>query len=360
MVASRQPFGLIALFGSGETSPTGGQVFEALARRLPSPLRTAVLETPAGFELNSAQVAGRVADFLNVRLQNYRPEVVVVPARKRNTPFSPDDPAITQPLLQADLIFLGPGSPTYAVRQLQNSLAWYRLVARHRRGAALALASAATIAISAFALPVYEIYKVGEDLHWRNGLDFFGPYGLSLVFIPHWNNAEGGAILDTSRCFMGRERFEPLLALLPPQMTIVGIDEVTGLIVDLESALCQVLGAGGVTVIKSGRERRFEPGESFALSELGPFRLPDPALGIPPEVWAEAQAALSEPETAPPEPPAEVLALVEERHQARTQRDWDTADDLRQRIAALGWNVLDTPGGPQLEPLNDKGAGKPL
>jgi len=56
--------GRIALLGSGETSLAGGRVFEALARVLPTPLRVAVLDTPAGFELNSARVAGRVADFL--------------------------------------------------------------------------------------------------------------------------------------------------------------------------------------------------------------------------------------------------------------------------------------------------------
>src|SRR5262245_28849527 len=56
--------GLIVLFGSGETSPSGGKIIQALAPRLASPLRARVLETPAGFELNSAQVAGRVADFM--------------------------------------------------------------------------------------------------------------------------------------------------------------------------------------------------------------------------------------------------------------------------------------------------------
>jgi hypothetical protein len=130
--------GRIALLGSGETSLAGGRVFESLVRahNVPTPLRVAVLETPAGFELNSDRVAGRVADFLAVRLQNYRPEIAVLPIRKRGTPFSPEDPDITAPLLRADLIFMGPGSPTYAVRQLADSLAWQRLIARHRVGGA--------------------------------------------------------------------------------------------------------------------------------------------------------------------------------------------------------------------------------
>jgi hypothetical protein len=113
-----------------------------------------VLETPAGFEVNSPVVAGRVADFIRVRLQNDKPEISVLPARKKNTAFSPDDPEILHPLFETNLNFIGPGSPSYAARQLDNSLAWHMLVARHRVGAALVMASAASIAAGAFTLPV--------------------------------------------------------------------------------------------------------------------------------------------------------------------------------------------------------------
>ncbi len=84
--------GPVVLFGSGETSPSGRKVFDLILKRLPASPRLALLETPAGFELNSAQVIGRVADFLEHRLQNYQPQVTVVPARKRGSEFSPDDP----------------------------------------------------------------------------------------------------------------------------------------------------------------------------------------------------------------------------------------------------------------------------
>ncbi len=347
-IAGHAP-GRIALLGSGETSLAGGRVFESLARVLPTPLRVAVLETPAGFELNSDRVAGRVADFLAVRLQNYRPQVAVIPARRRGTPFSPDDPALTEPLLRADLLFMGPGSPTYAVRQLRDSLAWQRMIARQRIGATLALASAAVVAVSVYALPVYEIYKAGHDLGWQPGLDLFGPYGLKLVFVPHWNNAEGGAELDTSRCFMGAARFELLRAMLPPDATVVGIDEHTALAIDLADGTAQVMGAGDVTVLQAEGERRLPAGERFSLAELGPFAWPQPDAGLSPEVWAEALAAHELDEHAP-SPPAEVLALVAEREAARRRRDWAAADALRARIAALGWQVRDTPEGPQCVP----------
>ena len=67
--------GPIILFGSGETSASGRKVFDAVLQDLqPSP-NIALLETPAGFELNSAQVIGRVADFIEHHLQNYKPSL---------------------------------------------------------------------------------------------------------------------------------------------------------------------------------------------------------------------------------------------------------------------------------------------
>ena len=152
--------GRIAFLGSGETSLAGGRIFESLARLISDPLRVAIMETPAGFELNSALVAGRVGDFFKTRLQNFKPVIDLIPARKRGSAFSPDDPEIIKPLLYANLIFMGPGSPTYAIRQLKDTLAWDVIRARHRLGATLVFASAATISIGAHSLPVYEIYLV--------------------------------------------------------------------------------------------------------------------------------------------------------------------------------------------------------
>ncbi|HEY63991.1 MAG TPA: cysteinyl-tRNA synthetase [Caldilineae bacterium] len=341
--------GFIILFGSGETSPSGRRAWDWLFQRLYEPIRVAILETPAGFQPNSARVAERVADFVRHHLQNYHPQVTVIPARKRGTPFSPDDPRILEPLLQANVIFLGPGSPTYAVRQLRGSLAWHMLLARHRLGAAIVLASAASIAVSTHALPVYEIYKVGEELHWQEGLDFFSPYGLRLTFIPHWDNAEGGEELDTSRCFMGQARFSRLMEMLPSDVRMIGIDEHTALAVDFAAETCEVLGRHGVVLIHGGGTRRFTRGQTFALAELGPFRMPRPGEGLPPEVWRTVAASAEA--TQERKPPPEIQDLVRKREEARARKDWCTADALRDQILALGWRVLDTPRGPRLEPI---------
>ena len=51
------------------------------------------------------------------------------------------------------------------------------------------------------------------------------------------------------------------------------------------------------------------------------------------------------------EAPGEVAALAEQREQARAERDFAAADELRERIAALGWEVRDGAGGFELVPL---------
>ena len=335
-------FGQIAFLGSGETSLAGGRIFESLARQIKDPLRIALLETPAGFELNSTQVVGRVGDFMKTRLQNYKPVVDVVPARKKNSAFSPDDPEIIKPLLYANIIFMGPGSPTYAIRHLKDTLAWNVIRARHRLGATLIFASAATISISAHALPVYEIYKVGQDVHMVDGLNLFADFGLHVSFIPHWNNAEGGADLDTSRCFVGMDRFAEWCALIPSENETVGLDEHTGLILDFETGLCEVNGVSSVSLLREPDPEMYPSGSKFPLSELGSVNLPNPLdRDISSQAW---ELVLNAPplEDGPPE---HVVALAEKRSEARASKNWAESDRLRDELKASGWLVQDGKDG---------------
>jgi hypothetical protein len=340
-------FGRIALLGSGETSLAGGRIFEFISQNLPRPVHIALLETPAGFELNSPQVAWRVGEFLKTRLQNFNPIVEVVPARKRETPFSPDEPNILQPILRANIIFMGPGSPTYAVRQLSGSLAWDLVRERHRQGTALVFASAATIAVGEYALPVYEIYKVGEEVHLGPGLGLFADFGLSLSFIPHWNNTDGGADVDTSRCFVGLERFNQWCAMMPPGHAIVGLDEHTSLIIDFEAGMCTVNGVSSVTLMREWNPKIYPTGSMFPIEELGKIHYPDPLkAGISAGTLGMVNNARQT--QSPEEAPIEVLRLAEERQQARLRRDWEAADVLRQQIAGLGWIIQDTSEGQKI------------
>jgi hypothetical protein len=339
--------GPIALLGSGETSLAGGRVIETIAQRFPQPLRIAILETPAGFELNSEKVAGRVGDFMRERLQNFNPQIDIIPARKRGTPYDTDDEEILQPLLHANIIFMGPGSPTYAVRQLKGSLAWELLRARHYLGAALVFSSAAVIAIGAYSLPVYEIYKVGEDVRLVPGLDLFSVLNLSLSVIPHWNNTDGGDEIDTSRCFIGIERFNLWCNLLPTGYTTVGLDEHTGLIIDFAIGKCTVSGVSSVTLLRASNLEIFPAGAEFPISKLGAFTCPEnPEVRIAARAWEMVKSA-AEIESLGALP-TEIVRLADERQNARLRQDWVTADTFRQKMASLGWLVQDTPEGQKI------------
>jgi hypothetical protein len=347
----------VVLLGAGETSPAGGAVFEELLRRHPagSPPKIVVIGTPAGFEPNADRVAGRIADFLAKRLAPFRPSVSVLPARGREAPSGTEDGAAAEEVLRSDMVFLGPGSPTYAVRQLRGSRLWHAVAARHLLGGITVLASAAMVAAGREALPVYEIFKVGEGLHWKEGLDLLGAHGLSLVLVPHWNNRDGGTELDTRRCYLGEERFGALLRLLPAGRTVVGVDEGTALFVDPSARSCSVSGAGTVTVLGGGETRVHPAKASFPIDDLGPFRPPSGGAGIPPDRWDEARSLRPRPLPSDPEPhrpmDAESKRLLAERDEARRRKDWLRADELRERLLAAGWRVTDTPAGQVAEPI---------
>ena len=346
--------GPVVLLGSGETLPSSGKIHEFAAQRLVHKPYIVILETPAGFEPNSDLVANKIKEFLTRRLQNYQPTIEVLPARKRGTPFSPNNPEIVAPILKADEILLGPGSPTYGVRQLKDSLAFHMINARQRRGSILFLSSSAPLSFGAFTLPVYEIYKAGLDLHWVEGLDFFCAYGLQVSFISHWNNTDGGDELDTSRCYIGQARFNQLLEWLPADHTIVGIDEHTAIIMDFLEGCCYVSGNDTVTILRADETHVHQDGDRFPMDTLGAWQIPEGPAGIPGPVWEAALQAEAERKTErqiQPEPPPEVLSLFKAREAARASQDWTKADSLRDQVAALGWLIKDTPEGSQLAPL---------
>lgn len=59
--------------------------------------------------------------------------------------------------------------------------------------------------------------------------------------------------------------------------------------------------------------------------------------------------------------PEDVRRLLDERAEAREERDWERADELRDRIAALGWEVQDSAGRSSARPiLGSLDAGDPV
>jgi len=249
-------FGKLIIFGSGETSETGKAIFRNFFLQALKLQKVAVLETPAGFQPNSAQVAQEVGQVIKSLAPDLVKEVSVIPARRKGTRFSPDNPEILKPFEEADFIFLGPGSPTYALRQLKKSLALIKMGESWAKGATLCFASAAAVIVGKYALPVYEIYKAGTDLYWEGGLNLLAEMGFDLTAVPHWNNNEGGKKLDTSRCFMGKERFNELRKLLGKETAFFGIDENTAVIFSPQEKFFTVEGRGTATLL-IGRKALF-------------------------------------------------------------------------------------------------------
>ncbi len=268
------PPGPLVLFGSGETARSGRRVHEEVLRGLPTPVRVAILPTPAAFQPNADTAAGKLADFVRHSLVGRQPEVVVVDARRRgglDGAGDPDDPRVAAALDGARYVLAGPGSPTYMVRQLTGTRTWAAVQGAWHEGAGIALASAAAVAVGAHCLPVYEIFKAGEDLAWRPGLDLCADIGLELAVVPHWNNTEGGEGLDTSRCFVGADRFERLRTLLPATAVVIGLDEHTSCILDAGAGTLDVRGLGTMTVLRGANETILAAGERAPLDLLRPF-----------------------------------------------------------------------------------------
>ncbi len=237
----------LVLFGSGEISPTGRRIHEYVLQQIKKdPVNIALITTPAGFQPNVRVVYDEVAQFFKTSLKNFHPNITFVDAY---TSKDANNPEIVNQLNGADYIFTGPGSPTYALKQLRGSLLLQKIVVRLNEGASLSLASAATISFSNFALPVYEIYKVGTKLYWEQGINFYESFFKKITVIPHLNNDEGGEKTDTSYCYMGKDRFKKLLHLLPTNEEVWGIDEHTALIVDLQSKQYRSMGKGNSHMI---------------------------------------------------------------------------------------------------------------
>jgi hypothetical protein len=280
------------------------------------------------------------------------------------------------------------------------------------------LASAAAIAMGRYALPVYEIYKVGEEPHWVEGLNLLAPYGFDLAILSHWNNAEG-ATFDTRYCFMGQPRFDVLEGLLPDSTVVLGIDEYTACVLDLGRNEGRVMGAGVVTIRRNGPEEKLEAGASFSLDRLRsqaaaresrspPSRAPDVAekvvagageallrqvgkadqrlaaktgehlyladlasdvydlakavdearhAGVDEGLISQARAGLrqvllawsSELAASPTDTVAStapfVELLIDLRSQLRAARNWALADEIRDKLSALGITLEDGPSG---------------
>ena len=116
-------------------------------------------------------------------------------------------------------------------------------------------------------MPVYEVYKVGQDVQILEGLDILSAIGVNAAVIPHYDNAEGGNH-DTRFCYLGEARLELFESMLDSDTYVLGVDEHTGLVINLDTEEAKVVGNGRVTIRLRSNSYVYESGSVIPLSTL--------------------------------------------------------------------------------------------
>jgi len=239
---------ILTIMGSGETAPTMVSTHRSLTSRLPSPAKTVLLDTPYGFQENAPELARRAVDYFKTSVNV---DITVAGLVRLSDTHLPADPVVVERGLRAvadaDYIFAGPGSPTYALRQWSGSPIARILTDKINNGGIITFASAAALTLGKATVPVYEIYKVGQDVERLDGLDILSAIGINAAVIPHYDNAEG-ANHDTRFCYLGETRLRLFETMLDEDTWVLGVDEHTGLVIDVDAETATVVGNGTVTI----------------------------------------------------------------------------------------------------------------
>ncbi len=255
--------GRLVIMGSGENAPTMVKFHRALMQEVGEGPKY-MIDTPYGFQVN--------ADDLGAKYQQYFDESVgtkieLAQWRRKDASVVEHERTLSQ-LQQASWVLAGPGSPSYALNQWSDTAIPTALADLVRRGGTLVTGSAAAATIGTHAIPVYEIYKVGEDPYWLAGLNLLGDLlGIRAAVVPHFDNREGGRH-DTSCCYIGLHRLEILETQLHDGAGIIGVDEHTAVLIELATGKVSVHGAGGLTLRQSGKSVFIASGESTTIDAM--------------------------------------------------------------------------------------------
>ena len=255
---------ILTIMGSGETAPTMVTTHRMLAAKLPKPARATLLDTPYGFQENAPELATKAVEYFKTSIN------IALDVAGLTQIIGADALAVERGLQlvsDAQYVFAGPGSPTYALRQWSGTPLAGLLTKKLRDGGIVTFASAAALTLGRFTLPVYEIYKVGEEPRWLEGLNILGEVGINAALIPHYNNAEGGHH-DTRFCYMGERRLAMLERELPDDVYVLGVDEHTGVVIDIDAQTATVVGKGVLTIRVKGVSTEIASGEVMPLDRL--------------------------------------------------------------------------------------------
>ena len=132
--------------GSGETAPTMVSTHRTLVAKLPLPRRVVLLDTPYGFQENSVELSHKAVEYFNTSI-NVDLQIAGLPRLVGGD----IDPLMIERGLQAvadaQYVFAGPGSPSYALRQWDGSPVVKLLANKIHAGGIITFASAAALTL---------------------------------------------------------------------------------------------------------------------------------------------------------------------------------------------------------------------
>jgi hypothetical protein len=355
--------GVLAILGSGETAPGMTKIHRELLEPI-TDLEAVNLDTAYGFQLNVPQMSEKLEEYFATSL-NVKLTTLHFPSYEKATEL--ERTLFKQRVREANYLFAGPGSPTYALAQWAPLQFGDDLLSVLDKGGTLCIASAASLTLGAFTAPIYEIYKVGDQHpQWREGLNVLGALALNCVVIPHFDNNEGGNY-DTRYCYLGEPRLLELESQLPNGVATLGVDEHTAVILDFAKSTLSVKGRANGYWRVNGQTLVLENNTTTDLSELGTDSVTSRPQKPEAERTVDFSVQLAEVAAAGGAEGLEALAqlvqlastggkgfidptplvegILSARVDARTNGQYELADELRDVIANAGIEVQDTPEG---------------
>jgi len=329
-------------------------------------VRAVNLDSAYGFQLNVPQMTEKLVEYFATSL-NTTLEPLSLPSYDRATAIQ--RAIFKEGVRSASYVFAGPGSPSWALDQWSPLGLVDDLHAVAQAGGVLCFASAAALTLGSHTAPVYEIYKVGvPQPYWLDGLDLMSRIGLSCAVIPHFDNREG-ANYDTRYCYLGEPRLRTLEEQLPDGVAVLGIDEHTALIIDLDADCLTVRGRGSAYWRVRGDVRTLAKGTAIPVGDLrhqdatNRVTLATPVV----EESADELSILAERAAAGGsdaldaiaeltrravgggegriDPSTLVEALLKVRDDARGRGQYEIADGVRAALVDAGVDVMDGPDG---------------
>ena len=233
--------GTIALVGSGEWLPVMLDVEKELLNN----------QNPVYVQLSTA--AGQESP---ARLEHWKNlaqiQAKTLSVESRWLPVfdqdSANNPEFAEKIKGAGLIYLSGGDPTYLAETLRDSLVWNAIVNEWQNGASLAGCSAGAMALTTW-VPKMRI-KIGKNNEDVKGLGLLP----NIRVIPHFDRMLGWIPDIITRYLLNT----------PPGVTLVGIDENTALVGEVNS--WTVKGEQSVWVLTHEGREEFKAGQTLTTN----------------------------------------------------------------------------------------------